>query len=63
MNKRFIYWAYASHYVYGFLISQRDEIGRSLYITFASKTFSKHEMAWSVNRKGTYAIVYALQKH
>ncbi|KAG2192314.1 hypothetical protein INT47_007471 [Mucor saturninus] len=63
MNKRIYIETDASHYAYGILISQRDEIGRSLYITFASKTFSKHEMAWSVNRKETYAIVYAFQKY
>ncbi|KAG2190588.1 hypothetical protein INT47_010338 [Mucor saturninus] len=63
MNKRIYIETDASHYAYGVLISQRDELGRSLYITFASKTFGKHEMAWSVNRKETYAIVYAFKKY
>lgn len=42
------------------IIPDMEEVDRTKYIAFASKNFNKHSINWSVNRKETYAIVFAL---
>lgn len=52
----------ASLYGLGVALTQRDNLGRTLFIAFASKSLNKHERLWSTNRRETQAILFGLTR-
>ena len=62
MRKPFELSTDASDSSVGYVLSQRDELGRDRPVFFASKALRESELSWHTRDKETFAFVFALRK-
>ena len=60
MNKKFYLECDASLYAVAVILTQRDDLGRTVYIAMLSKSLTKSQQNWPVLRRELYAILFGL---
>ncbi|KAG1364841.1 hypothetical protein G6F61_013624 [Rhizopus arrhizus] len=63
LSKKFYVATDASQYGVGAVLTQRDELNRTLHIAFASKSLSPSQRKWNTTKRELYAVVFALEKY
>ncbi|KAG1032116.1 hypothetical protein G6F43_013830 [Rhizopus delemar] len=63
LSKKFYVATDASQYGVGAVLTQRDELNRTLHIAFASKSLSPSQRKWNTTKCELYAVVFALEKY